>query len=109
MNVDDTSAEKYIKIYSFIDLDEIEKLITEHKQAPEKRILQKTLAKEVTTLIHGSKNTERVLKASNILFGEKISEFDDEMIALLSAEMPTSEMSLADVTSLPVADILTTS
>jgi tyrosyl-tRNA synthetase len=109
INTDDQSTEKYIKIYTFIELEDIEKMIEEHRKAPEKRLLQRTLAYEVTKLIHGEETTKRVLEATSILFGEKISSLSTEMVELLSSEMPTSEMSLADVTSLPVADILTTS
>lgn len=68
INTDDESAEKYIKIYSFIDLDEIDRLIDEHRKTPEKRLLQKTLAFEVTKLIHGEATTNRVIEASSILF-----------------------------------------
>ncbi len=109
INTDDESAAKYIKIYTFIELEEIDRLIEEHRKAPEKRLLQKTLAFEVTKLIHGEETTKRVMDATSILFGEKISEFSSEMIDLLSKEMPTVEMSKSDLETLSAADILTNS
>ena len=109
INTDDESAEKYIKIYTFLDLDDIAKLIEEHRKTPEKRLLQKALAFEVTKLIHGESTTESVLKASSILFGEKITSLSAEMIELLSSEMPTAEMTRSEVNTLSSADILTIS
>jgi tyrosyl-tRNA synthetase len=107
INTDDQSAENYIKIYTFVELDEIDRLIPEHRAAPEKRLLQKILALEVTKLIHGEEATKRVMQASAILFGEKIDILSDEMIEILSHEMPTSEISLNDFVTLSPADILT--
>ncbi|MBO0170506.1 tyrosine--tRNA ligase, partial [Vibrio parahaemolyticus] len=52
VNVSDTDAGKYIKIFTFISREEIEALIKEHTEAPHLRVLQKRLAAEVTTMVH---------------------------------------------------------
>ena len=74
LNVSDADAEKYIKIFTAIDKDEVEKLTTEHTQAPHLRILQKRLAQEVTVMVHSHEDYQAAVEASNILFGNATSE-----------------------------------
>ena len=69
MNVSDEDAERYIKIFTLLDQPTIEQLITEHRQAPHLRLLQKTLAKELTCMIHSEAEYEKAVAASGILFG----------------------------------------
>ena len=70
LNTSDEDAEKYIKIFTFLDQETINTLISEHKEAPHTRILQKRLGEEVTVLVHGKEEYENAIKASNILFGK---------------------------------------
>ena len=70
LNTSDEDAEKYIKIFTFLDKETIDALVTEHKEAPHTRILQKRLGEEVTVLVHGRDEYEKAIKASNILFGK---------------------------------------
>ncbi len=74
LNVSDVDAETYIKKFTFLDKETIEALIAEHKEAPHTRVLQKTLAKEVTIMVHSEEDFENALKASGILFGKSTSE-----------------------------------
>ena len=74
LNVADEDAEKYIKIFTLLNKSEIDELIKKHKQAPHERILQKTLAKEVTILVHSKEDYKSALEASNILFGDTTTE-----------------------------------
>ncbi len=74
INTSDEDAEKYIKIFTFLDKETIDKLIEEHKEAPHFRILQKQLAEEVTRMVHGEENLQKAIEASNILFGKTTSE-----------------------------------
>lgn len=74
LNSSDDDAEKYIKIFTFLDKETIENLIEEHKQAPHLRLLQKRLAQEVTTTVHSVEEFENAVKASGILFGNSTSE-----------------------------------
>ncbi|MCF6182284.1 tyrosine--tRNA ligase [Lutibacter sp.] len=70
LNSSDEDAEKYIKIFTFLDKETIEKLIKEHKEAPHLRILQKKIGEEVTVMTHGKEAYENAIKASTILFGK---------------------------------------
>ncbi len=74
LNVSDVEAERYIKIFTLLDKETIESAIAAHKECPEKRELQKLLAKEVTVMVHGEKEYETAVKASQMLFGKATTE-----------------------------------
>lgn len=74
LNVSDEDAAKYIRIFTLLDKVSIENLQKEHKEAPHLRILQKEIAKQVTSMIHGEQEYEMALKASSILFGKSSTE-----------------------------------
>ena len=69
-NVGDEDAKKLIKIFTFIPMDEINALITEHEAAPHTRILQNRLAEEITRMVHSQEDLDFAIEASNILFGK---------------------------------------
>lgn len=74
LNTSDDDAEKYIKIFTFLDKVTIDKLVAEHKEAPHKYLLQKRLGKEVTITVHGKDAYENAAKASEVLFSKTASE-----------------------------------
>lgn len=74
LNVTDEDAAKFIKYYTFLDRETIENLIAQHQEEPHLRVLQKTLAEEVTKLVHGEEELNLAIKASNILFGKSTSQ-----------------------------------
>ena len=74
LNTSDEDAKKYIKIFTTLDRPSIEKLIQEHNENPHLRILQKTLAKEVTIMVHSQEDFNTAVDASQILFGNSTSE-----------------------------------
>ncbi|RYC52040.1 tyrosine--tRNA ligase [Flagellimonas olearia] len=74
LNTSDEDAEKYIKIFTFLSQQEIEDLVTKHKEVPHLRELQRKLAEEVTTMVHSKEDLENAIKASAILFGKSTSE-----------------------------------
>lgn len=74
LNVSDEDAARYIKIFTLIGRDEIEKLVTEHNNSPHERILQKRLAEEVTVMVHSRDDYQSAVEASQILFGKGTTE-----------------------------------
>ena len=74
LNTTDVDAEKYIKIFTFLDKNTIDSLIATHHEAPHLRVLQKKLAEEVTTFVHSAADLEKANQASAILFGNATSE-----------------------------------
>ncbi len=96
LNASDEDAEKYIKIFTFLSKEEIEKICDEHNQAPHQRLLQKTLANEVTTLVHSNEDVEFAIKASQILFGKNTAEdlkilSESELLDIMDG-VPTIEL-----------------
>ena len=74
LNVSDSDAEKYIKIFTSMPKEEIEALVAEQLSAPHQRPLQKRLAEEVTVMVHSRDDYEMAVNASQILFGKSTSE-----------------------------------
>lgn len=93
LNQPDESVEYLLKIYTVLSREEIEKVLAEHKTAPEKRLAQKALAKGVTEVVHGKTSAEAAITLTEILFGGKklgiLSETEIENIALL---LPTIKL-----------------
>ena len=74
LNVSDADAEKYIKIFTSINREEIAELVSIHNEAPHLRTLQKRLAQEVTIMVHSQEDYDAAVEASNILFGNATSQ-----------------------------------
>ncbi len=100
LNTSDEDAEKYIKIFTFLDKAEIDSLIGEHKEAPHMRLLQKKLAEEVTVFVHSLEDYENAVKASTILFSgsaEDLKQLDEKTFldvfeGVSQAELKRSEI-----------------
>ncbi len=93
MNITDEESLKLIKVFSFRPLEELNELIKKHSDAPHERVLQKTLAEDVTSWIHGVVEYEKAAEASEILFGrgtaEQLVAFDEERIRSVFEGVPT--------------------
>lgn len=74
LNASDEDAEKYIKIFTLLSQQEIEDLISSHREAPHQRQLQRKLAQEVTTMVHSADDVAKAEQASQILFGKATAE-----------------------------------
>lgn len=70
--MEDADLAKYLKIFTFLSLEEIESILAEHSKSPEKRIGQKVLAEHVTTFVHGKDALESAQRSTTTLF-ENIS------------------------------------
>jgi tyrosyl-tRNA synthetase len=74
MNVSDEDAFRYMKIFTLLRPEKMEALWEEHQQAPHLRLMQKTLAKELTMMVHGQEQLQTAEDATQILFGAGTSE-----------------------------------
>ena len=103
LNVSDEDAERYIKIFTLLDRETIEAAIAEHRQDPGQRKLQKLLAKEVTTMVHGAAEYENALAASKMLFGNSTSEelrkLDERTFLAVFSGVPTFDIKKEDLPS----------
>jgi len=108
LNVSDADAEKYIKIFTAISREEIESLIAEHNEAPHLRILQKRLAKEVTTMVHSEKDYEAAVSASEILFGnattDALKNLDAETFLSVFEGVPQKKVSSSEIVGKNIVD-----
>lgn len=71
LNIDDDSAIDYLKVFTMLDQKQIVKIIDEFKKEPAKRLVQKTLAYEVTKMVHGKESADKAKNASDELFSNK--------------------------------------
>ena len=101
LNSTDEDAEKYIKIFTFLSQNEIEKLIVEHKEAPHMRLLQKKIGEEVTTMTHGRAAYDNAITASSILFGKSTSKdiksLDEQTFLDVFEGVPQASVSKASI------------
>ena len=80
LNASDADAETYIKIFTLFERANIEDLITRHRAEPHLRLLQKELAKDITTRVHSEEDYHNAVAASDILFG-KATQADFEKLS----------------------------
>ena len=97
LNVSDTDAEKYIKIFTILNREEIEGLVAQQAENPGARPLQKRLAEEITRMVHGEKELEAAIEASQILFSNRAAEtlhkIDEDTLLAVFEGVPTYEIS----------------
>ena len=74
LNASDEDAESFIKIFTLKSLEEIESIITEHKETPHLRVLQHSLAEDITIRTHGEDALVTAIAATKILFGKSTSD-----------------------------------
>ncbi|MDP1712900.1 MAG: tyrosine--tRNA ligase [Candidatus Nanopelagicaceae bacterium] len=86
---DDRDVIRFLKVFSFLSHDEINELEKFHNENPGARTAHRALARELTTLVHGSQDCERVEAASRALFGQgELSELDEATLESALAELP---------------------
>ena len=74
LNCSDVDTARYIRIFTLFSREEIEALEKQHAEAPEQRILQKALAKDITVRVHGEEAYNTAIAASELLFGKATTE-----------------------------------
>ncbi len=112
LNTSDADAEKYLKIFTTLSKEEIEQLAREQAEDPGRRPMQKRLADEITTMVHGKEALEAAIEASQILFGkgsvEALHKMDEETFLSVFEGVPTFEIDRAKIAAgISVADLLT--
>ena len=110
LKTNDDDAEKYIKIFTFLDKDTIDGLITEHDENRGLKKLQKRLAKEVTRIVHSDGEFENAKRASEILFSKTfktdIKTLDEKTFLDVFEGVPQAEISKADLAELDMIGAL---
>ncbi len=92
INVDDQDVAAWLKMFTFVEREQIATLMARHAQDPGARIPHRALALDVTARVHGDQTTERVRDAAGILFGDvPPAAAPREAWQLLAAELSASE------------------
>lgn len=101
LNASDEDAKKWIKIFTMLPIDTIEKLLTDHNEAPQLRILQKRLAAELTTLVHSADDLNFAIGATEILFGnattDVLQSLNEAQLLQVMEGVPTSNVALSQL------------
>jgi len=109
LNSSDEDAEHYIKVFTLLSQEEIVLLIKKHEQEPQLRLLQKTIANEITTRVHSKEDLEMAVLASKILFGGSTSDdlktLDEETFLSVFEGVPQFKLSKEDL-KLGILDIM---
>ncbi len=93
INRDDADVEKLFKTFTFLSQDEITALCAQIEDGSNRGQVQQRLAYEITWLVHGKDEADMAVRASRMLFGERIEGLDDKALASLFAEVPSAEVS----------------
>ncbi len=112
LNVSDSDAEKYIKIFTSLTQEEIQALVAEQAEAPHLRAIQKRLAKEVTVMVHSEEDYNAAVEASSILFGnstaDALKKLDEETLLSVFEGVPQFEVSKENIIAgVNVVDLFT--
>lgn len=100
LNTSDVDAPGYLKVFSLRPLEEIEGIIAEFQEAPHKRLVQRTLAQDVTTLVHGEEQTKQAFAAASALFGgAELNALDPGTIDSATSDLPTADYGAAALTA----------
>lgn len=106
LNADDEGVVDYAKVYTLLNRDEIEAMAEQVATNPGARQAQKTLAHEVTKIVHGEERTASVEKVTAVLFGgESFESLSDDELDMLAAEIPTASVGASLVEILVNAEI----
>ncbi len=108
LNTDDRDAVKYLKFFTFMDEARIAELAAELESAPEKRVAQRELAREVTGLVRGAEAVARAEHASGLLFGGSLANADVDEVLDVFSDVPSTEVEAARFAApgLAIAELL---
>jgi tyrosyl-tRNA synthetase len=103
LNLDDEGVEDYLKIYTMLSKDELDKLMSEFAQNKASRLAQKTLAWEVTKLVHGEERAASVKRITETLFGGgDYHSLTSDDLEQLKIELPQTEATSGQTTLIDV-------
>ena len=108
VQTDDRDVMRFLRLFTFLTLEELKELESELAANPEARVCQKTLAAEATKLVHGEKGLQAAEGATRILFGgEAIEGYDDNILKTIFADVPSTDLDKNRLTDgVPVLELM---
>lgn len=110
MNTSDEDSEKYIRIFTLYNRDEIDEFIRNHREAPHLRVLQKAIAKDITIRVHSEEEYNLAVEASQILFGkgttETLHKLDEKTLLSIFEGVPRFNVNRKELPEVGILDFL---
>lgn len=92
INADDAGVEEYLKIFTELDKESVDNIMSEHRQKPADRIAQTALAKETTTLVHGEQEMRTAQAVTEFMTGKQPIGEADSALAAIRKEIPSAQV-----------------
>lgn len=93
INCEDDDIEEYLKVYTMLSKEDIDKLLAQHRENPKERLAQKRLAEEVTHLVHGDDQLAVARDVTDVLTGQKtVANLDQTTLEAMMREIPTAQV-----------------
>jgi len=106
LNTDDRDVIRYLKCFTFLSQEAIGELARVMADKPEAREAQRTLARQVTALVHGEEQVHRAERAAEVLFSERVADASVEDVLTVFEDAPSTELALPDE-GIPITELLT--
>ena len=106
LNTDDRDVIRYLKCFTFLPREAIDELARVTGEKPEAREAQRTLARQVTALVHGEEQVHRAERAAEVLFSERVADASVEDVLTVFEDAPSTELALPDE-GIPITELLT--
>ncbi len=111
LNSSDEDSKRFIRIFTFLSKEEVLALEAEHDTAPQNRVLQKRLAKELTTMVHSEQDYLNSVEASGILFGQdtadQLKNLEEKLLLEIMDGVPQMTVAKNDLQSgVGIVDLL---
>jgi tyrosyl-tRNA synthetase len=103
--VEDADVIRFLKVFTFVSLDEIAALEDATKAEPGKRVAQRRLAEELTRTVHGATGLAVAQRASEVLFGGSMEGLNADELLGIFANVPSAQLSKAEVVGSPAMDV----
>ena len=102
---EDADVIRFLKIFTFLPIAQIDEIARETALAPEKRLAQKTLAEEMTRTVHGANGLAIAQRASEVLFGGSMEGMKAGDLITVFANVPSRELPVASVKDAGLLDV----
>jgi tyrosyl-tRNA synthetase len=99
VNVEDADVERYLKMFTFLSLEEVAQVTSAHDEDRAKRTAQRRLAEEVTRWVHGADGLRRAEAASQVMFGGSLENLTDGDLEPLRQDLPSTELPRAELSA----------
>lgn len=105
LRVEDADVVRFLKIFTFVSMEEIAELERGIQAAPEKRAAQRRLAEELTRTVHGAHGLAVAERASAVLFGESMEGLNADDLLGIFAHVPSAQLVSAEVVGVSAVDV----